>query len=120
MPIVKFNEEKQIFYSDKFDYLESFGIVKNSKLFLTFEECFFMLQNYLINLEDEDTENYYKDNDNNEKNKKEKVIENHTEDFITQKTNSFLDILFSFNLHLDTFKLKVYSYLRRNGKIVLW
>ena len=42
------------FFLDIFDYFETYGVIKAQKLYLTFEECFFMLQNYMIKLDNKE------------------------------------------------------------------
>ncbi len=48
--------------------METYGVVKSQKLYLTFEECFFMLQNYMIKL---DKDKYKLNNNENNKENKE-------------------------------------------------
>ena len=90
--------------------IESFGVIKDKRLFLSIEEAFFLLQNFIVKFADEDrfrkTENIIsiKDDINN---------------YIINMTNSLIDILISKHIYFNTLILEVYSHLRRSGKIVI-
>ena len=80
-------------------------------MFLSVEEAFFLLQNFIVKFPDEEKLS---------KNEKILLITNANNNCVSQMTNSLIDILISKNIFFNTLILEVYSHLRRSGKIVIW
>ncbi len=98
--------------------IESFGIRNDKRLFLTIEEAFFLLQNFIVKFADEDR--MCKNNEKILLINNESTTNNICVVSQSQMTNSLIDILFSKNLFFNSLILEVYSHLRRSGKLVLW